>query len=231
MRTNQHIRASTRSPLIMSVSRSFCPQYSFYCNIEDVYTPAKKKDELKRTFCLTNTAAVLRVCDRHVPTAEQTNEIKYARTCSNVVCMGRPPAIAYVALFRQCWNMRSKVMLRLFGWGVTGIITNQFLWWIPPSNFDEFTIWLWKRMTTAATGHLCSNYFFQSIRKICFFLSKNDTFGRPNYDTTRAQNSIMDARVRHAVDLACVGAACVRRGCRLSLLLPRNEYIYSNIVP
>lgn len=62
MRTNQHIRASTRSPLIMSVSRSFRPQYSFYCNIEDVYIGEKKKRWTEKNI------------SSHQYTDEQTNE-------------------------------------------------------------------------------------------------------------------------------------------------------------
>lgn len=47
------------------------------------YTPARKekKKKLKRTFCLTNTATVVRVCERHVPTDEQTNK-REPRACS-----------------------------------------------------------------------------------------------------------------------------------------------------
>lgn len=45
MRTNQHICANTHSPLIMSVSRSFHPQRSFYFNVEDEYSDKIKTEK------------------------------------------------------------------------------------------------------------------------------------------------------------------------------------------
>lgn len=85
MRTNQHICASTHSPLIMSVSRSFHPQCSIYCSIEDEHNDTEEYNDCRRSICTCT-------CTNSTNERETNRRSSYTSATS----------MAYAALFSWC---------------------------------------------------------------------------------------------------------------------------------